>query len=84
MTSSDITARHVYPALGPLGISGPPVSHHPPRPHQIQQDLRVMGKPYSQYSAEPLVAGGLEELRGSNVIVLLRKLLFSTYISILI
>ncbi|XP_026228077.1 centrosomal protein of 192 kDa isoform X2 [Anabas testudineus] len=68
MTSSDITARHVYPALGPLGISGPPVSHHPPRPHQIQQDLRVMGKPYSQYSAEPLVAGGLEELRGQVVV----------------
>lgn len=26
----------------------------------------MMGKPYTQYGAEPLVAGGLEELRGSS------------------
>lgn len=26
----------------------------------------MMGKPYSQYGVEPLMAGGLEELRGSS------------------
>lgn len=65
--------RHIHPALRPLGISGAPVSHHPPRPHQIQQDLGMMGKSYSQYSAEPLVAGGLEELRGTPVMMVLKK-----------
>lgn len=59
--NSDLTVRHVHPASGHLGISGSAGSHHLPRPHQGQQDL-----PYSHYGPEPLVAGGLEELRGSS------------------
>lgn len=62
--------RNIHPALRPLGISGAAVSHLPPRPHHIQQDLEMMGKPYNPYGAEPLVAGGLEELRGNNVFIL--------------
>ncbi|XP_077951721.1 centrosomal protein of 192 kDa isoform X3 [Gasterosteus aculeatus] len=66
--NSDPTGRHVHPASGQLGISGSAPSHHLPRPHQGQQDLNMMGKPYGQYGAEPLVAGGLEELRGQVVV----------------
>lgn len=75
--------RHIHPALRPLGISGATVSHHPSRPHHIQQDLEIMGKPYNLYGAETLVAGGLEELRGSNVVVFIRNLPSSTHIGIL-
>lgn len=49
-----------------MGIPGAAGSHHLPRPNQSQQDMGMMGKSYSQYGAEPLMAGGLEELRGSN------------------
>ncbi|XP_070768017.1 centrosomal protein of 192 kDa [Enoplosus armatus] len=66
--NSDVTVRHVHPTSGPLGISGAAGSHHLPRPNQSQQDMGMMGKPYSQYGAEPLVAGGLEELRGQVVV----------------
>ncbi|XP_054477161.1 centrosomal protein of 192 kDa [Anoplopoma fimbria] len=66
--SSDLTVRHVHPTSGHLGISGSVGSHHLPRPHQGQQDLAMMGKPYGQYGAEPLMAGGLEELRGQVVV----------------
>ncbi|XP_070691086.1 centrosomal protein of 192 kDa isoform X2 [Pempheris klunzingeri] len=55
-------------STGPLGISGAAGSHHLTRPHQSQQDMGIMGKPYSQYGAEPLVAGVLEELRGQVVV----------------
>ncbi|KAK2844108.1 hypothetical protein Q5P01_010767 [Channa striata] len=65
--SSGLTARHIQSALRPLGIPGTTVSNLP-RPHQIQQDVDVMGKPYSQYGRQPLVAGGLDELRGQVVV----------------
>ncbi|XP_035528184.1 centrosomal protein of 192 kDa [Morone saxatilis] len=68
MPNGDLTVRHVHPTPGPLGISGTAGSHHLPRPHQSQQDMGVMGKPYGQYGTEPLVAGGLEELRGQVVV----------------
>ncbi|KAM9353963.1 centrosomal protein of 192 kDa [Symphorus nematophorus] len=66
--NGDLAVRHVHPTAGPLGISGAAGSHHLPRPHQSQQDMGMMGKPYSQYGAEPLVTGGLEELRGQVVV----------------
>ncbi|KAM8869260.1 centrosomal protein of 192 kDa isoform 2-T6 [Spinachia spinachia] len=64
--NSDPTGRLIHPASGQLGISVPAGSHHLPRPHQGQQDM--MGKPYIQYGAEALVAGGLEEIRGQVVV----------------
>ncbi|XP_070822984.1 centrosomal protein of 192 kDa [Chaetodon trifascialis] len=66
--NSNLTVRHGLPTSGPLGISGAAGSHYVPRPHQSQQDMGMMGKPYTQYDAEPLVAGGLEELRGQVVV----------------
>ncbi|XP_049439244.1 centrosomal protein of 192 kDa isoform X3 [Epinephelus fuscoguttatus] len=66
--NSDLTVRHVHPTAGPLGISGSTGCHHLPISHQGQQDIGMMGKPYTQYGAEPLVAGGLEELRGQVVV----------------
>ncbi|KAL6108707.1 cep192 [Pungitius sinensis] len=66
--NSDPTGRPVHPASGQLAFTGSAASHHLPRPHQGQQDLNMMGKPYSQYGAEQLVAGGLEELRGQVVV----------------
>ncbi|KAM7382415.1 hypothetical protein PAMP_002143 [Pampus punctatissimus] len=66
--NSDLTVRHSQPKSGPLGIPGAPGSHHLPRPNQSQQDMAMMGKSYSQYGAEPLMAGGLEELRGQVVV----------------
>ncbi|XP_041845085.1 centrosomal protein of 192 kDa isoform X2 [Melanotaenia boesemani] len=61
-------ALYSVSSTGPIGISGAAESHHLPRPHQSQQELRMMGKPYSQYGGEPLVTGGLEELRGQVVV----------------
>ncbi|XP_037639447.1 centrosomal protein of 192 kDa isoform X1 [Sebastes umbrosus] len=66
--NNDLTVRHVHPTSGPLGISGSAGSHFLPRPHQGQQDMEMMGKPYSQYGADQLVAGGLEDLRGQVVV----------------
>lgn len=54
--------RHLHPTSGPLGISVG--LHHLPRQHQNQQNVGMMGKPYNLYGVEPLIAGGLEELRG--------------------
>ncbi|XP_040900614.1 centrosomal protein of 192 kDa isoform X2 [Toxotes jaculatrix] len=53
-TNSDPAMRHIHPTSGPLGISGAAGSHHLARPHQ--------------YDVDPLVAGGLEELRGQVVV----------------
>ncbi|KAM8735217.1 centrosomal protein of 192 kDa isoform 1-T3 [Acanthopagrus schlegelii] len=64
--NSDLTVRHIHPTSGPLGISGAAGSHHLPQPHQSQQEMGMMGKPFSQYGAEPLMAGQVvvpEELR---------------------
>lgn len=63
--NSDLTVRHIHTTSGHLGISGAAGSHLLPRPHQNQQDIGMMGKPFSQYPADPLVTSGLEELRGS-------------------
>ncbi|XP_028435208.1 centrosomal protein of 192 kDa isoform X1 [Perca flavescens] len=64
--NSNFTVRH--PTSGPLGISQSPGSHPLPRPHQGQQDMGMMGKPFSQYGAETLIAGCFEELRGQVVV----------------
>ncbi|XP_028985028.1 centrosomal protein of 192 kDa isoform X2 [Betta splendens] len=66
--NNNLTMRNLHPALRPVGMSGAPVSHHPPRPHHIQQDFEMMGKLYNPYGAEPLLAGGLEELKGQVVV----------------
>lgn len=63
ISKNGLTAKHIPPSSGPLGISG---THHLSRPHQSQQDVGMMGKPYSQYGVEPLMAGGFQELRGCN------------------
>ncbi|XP_056290775.1 centrosomal protein of 192 kDa isoform X2 [Pseudoliparis swirei] len=68
VSNSDLTVRHVHPTSGNFGICGSAGSYHLPRPHQGQQDLGLMGKPYCQYGAAPLGAGGLEELRGQVVV----------------
>ncbi|XP_047455217.1 centrosomal protein of 192 kDa isoform X2 [Mugil cephalus] len=67
LPNGDLTVRHIHPTSGPLGIPGPTGSHHLPRP-QSQQEMGMTGKPYNQYGAEPLVAGGLDELRGQVVV----------------
>ncbi|XP_030605186.1 centrosomal protein of 192 kDa [Archocentrus centrarchus] len=66
--NSDLTVRHIHTASGHLGISGAAGSHLLPRPHPSQQDIGMMGKPFSQYPADPLVTSGLEELRGQVVV----------------
>jgi len=63
---SELTVRHSHPTSDPLGISGTAASHQLTRPHQSQQDIRMMGKPFIQYDGEPLATGGLEELGGSS------------------
>ncbi|XP_054638123.1 centrosomal protein of 192 kDa isoform X2 [Dunckerocampus dactyliophorus] len=60
VSNSKPTARHVHPTAWPLGMAAAPGSHHLPRSMQNHQDMGV--KLYSQYGAEPLLAGGLEEL----------------------
>ncbi|XP_047188931.1 centrosomal protein of 192 kDa isoform X1 [Scophthalmus maximus] len=67
-SNDDLTTRHIQPPSGPLVNSAAAGSHHLPRPHQNQQDMGRMGKPYCHYDAEPLGAGGLEELRGQVVV----------------
>lgn len=67
MSSSDLTGRSVQSVSAPLGISGPVGPEHLLRPLQSQQDLGLMGKPYSQFGAEALV-GGLEEFGGQVVV----------------
>lgn len=57
MPSTDLAVKHIS---GPLGISGP---HHIPRPHQSQQDIGLLGKPYPQYGVESLLSCEFEELR---------------------
>ncbi|XP_056900183.1 centrosomal protein of 192 kDa isoform X2 [Takifugu flavidus] len=60
---SDLAAKHIPPTSGPLGFSG---SHHIPRPHQSQQDIGLLGKPYPQYGVESLMSCQVvvpEELR---------------------
>ncbi|XP_008290130.1 centrosomal protein of 192 kDa isoform X2 [Stegastes partitus] len=66
--NNDLTVRHLHPTSGPLGTSATAGSHHLPRPHQCQQEVGMMGKPYSQYGAEPMGTNGLEELRGQVVV----------------
>ncbi|KAF7654653.1 hypothetical protein LDENG_00066660 [Lucifuga dentata] len=66
--NSDLTVKHSHPTSGPLGISGAARSHHLPRPHQNQQDLGIIGKPYSLNGVESFIGGGLEELRGQVVV----------------
>ncbi|XP_061571947.1 centrosomal protein of 192 kDa [Cololabis saira] len=61
-------ALFTAPSTGFLGVSGPAGSHHFPRPHQCQQEMGIIGKPYNQYGGEPLLTGGLEELRGQVVV----------------
>ncbi|XP_030015158.1 centrosomal protein of 192 kDa isoform X1 [Sphaeramia orbicularis] len=68
LPSSDLTVRPIHSTSGSLGIPGSTGTHHLPRPHQSQQELGMMGKPYSQYGPEPLVAGCVEELRGQVVV----------------
>ncbi|KAM9309577.1 centrosomal protein of 192 kDa [Pholidichthys leucotaenia] len=61
------TMRHIHTTSDPLGI-GAPGSHHLPRLHQNQQEMRMMGKQFNHYGVAPLVASCLEELRGQVVV----------------
>ncbi|XP_059195410.1 centrosomal protein of 192 kDa [Centropristis striata] len=63
LPNSDLPVRHIHPTSGPLGISGSSGTHHLPTAHQGQQDIRRMGKPYSQYGAD-----GLDDLRGQVMV----------------
>ncbi|KAG7475204.1 hypothetical protein JOB18_027049 [Solea senegalensis] len=56
------------PSTGPLGISAAVGSHQLSRAHQNQQDIARMAKPYSHFDTEPLVTGGLDDLRGQVVV----------------
>ncbi|XP_016526111.1 centrosomal protein of 192 kDa isoform X2 [Poecilia formosa] len=49
-------------------IPGPAGPHSLTLPHQSRHDMGIMGKPYSHYGGEPMVTGGLEELRGQVVV----------------
>lgn len=71
LTNSDLTLRRVHSKAGPLGIPGSARTQQLPLSHQNQQDIGTMGKSYRQYGAEPLVSGGLEELRGISVLLLI-------------
>lgn len=61
--NSDLTGTPSQSVPAPLGISGPVGPEHLLKPLHSQQDIGLMGKPYSQFGAEALV-GGLEDLRG--------------------
>lgn len=60
MPSTNLAVKHIVAPSGPLGISGP---HHIPRPHQSQQDVGLLGKPYPQYGVESLMSCESEEPR---------------------
>lgn len=70
MPSTDLAVKHISAPSGPLGISGP---HHIPRPHQSQQDIGLLGKPYPQYGVESLLSCEFEELRTRHDVALLLK-----------
>uniref|UniRef100_UPI0037E7D549 centrosomal protein of 192 kDa n=1 Tax=Semicossyphus pulcher TaxID=241346 RepID=UPI0037E7D549 len=65
--NNNLMVRHAHHTSGPLGMSGAVGSHNLPRV-QCQQDMGMMGKPYDRYGAEPMVAGGLEELKGQVMV----------------
>ncbi|XP_041648930.1 centrosomal protein of 192 kDa isoform X2 [Cheilinus undulatus] len=52
--------RHPQQASGPLGLSGASGAHNFPRTHHCQQDMGMMGKPYSHFGGQVMVP---EELR---------------------
>nr|XP_057909656.1 centrosomal protein of 192 kDa isoform X3 [Doryrhamphus excisus] len=60
VSNSEPPVRHVHPTVWPLGMTAAPGSHYLPRSAQNHQDMGV--KLFSQFGAEPLLAGGLEEL----------------------
>nr|XP_020494183.1 centrosomal protein of 192 kDa [Labrus bergylta] len=66
--NSNLMVRHTHHPSGPLGIPGAAGSHNLPRTHHCQQDMGMMGKPYGHFGAEPLVGGGLEELKGQVMV----------------
>ncbi|XP_063735024.1 centrosomal protein of 192 kDa isoform X2 [Eleginops maclovinus] len=68
LSNTDLTGRHVHPTSVTLGISGSAGTNPLKRPHHGQQDVGMMGKPFSQYGAEPMGAVGLEDLRGQVVV----------------
>ncbi|KAM6909723.1 centrosomal protein of 192 kDa [Xenentodon cancila] len=66
--NGELSVRNIHPTSGLLGVSGAAGSQHLPRPHQCQQEMGIIGKPFSQYGGEPLVTSGLDELRGQVVV----------------
>ncbi|KAK7930687.1 hypothetical protein WMY93_007082 [Mugilogobius chulae] len=67
MPNSDLTGRPVIAVPGSLGLSSAAVQERLLTPLQSQQNLGLIGKPYSQFGTEALV-GGLEDLRGQVVV----------------
>ncbi|KAM9798612.1 centrosomal protein of 192 kDa [Neosynchiropus ocellatus] len=66
-STSDLTARKVHPISQPLGVLGHAGQHLLPGSNSSQQVER-MEKLYSQYRSEPMMSGGVEELRGQVVV----------------
>ncbi|XP_033836327.1 centrosomal protein of 192 kDa [Periophthalmus magnuspinnatus] len=64
--NNDLTMRPGHSVPAPLGLPGV-VGADRLRPLQSQQELGLMGKPYSQFGTEAFV-GGLEDLRGQVVV----------------
>ena len=81
-SNNDPTVRHTHPS-GSLGISAAAGPLRLPRPHQNQQDMGIIAKPYSQHDGEPLGTGGLEEPRGSNGFGIYKNTLFYIFRCIL-
>ncbi|CAJ1061471.1 centrosomal protein of 192 kDa isoform X1 [Xyrichtys novacula] len=66
--NGSLMERHSHHSSGPLGISGAAGPHNLPNTYQCQQEMGMLGKHYGYYGAEPLVAGGLEDLKGQVMV----------------
>ncbi|KAM8847082.1 centrosomal protein of 192 kDa isoform 1-T1 [Synchiropus picturatus] len=66
VSTGDLAARKVLPISQP-GVLGHAGQHHLPGSTSNQQ-MERMEKLYSQFGSEPIMSGGLEELRGQVVV----------------
>ncbi|XP_057689768.1 centrosomal protein of 192 kDa isoform X3 [Corythoichthys intestinalis] len=68
MTNGQLPVRQIHPIAQSLGIGSATGSHHLTRSTHSHQDVGLLGKFYSQYGGEPMVASGLDELRVQVVV----------------
>ncbi|XP_049586562.1 centrosomal protein of 192 kDa isoform X4 [Syngnathus scovelli] len=61
VSNGEPTARHIHSTVQPLALASAAGSYHLPISSQSHRDM--LGKLYSQYGGEPMVANCLDELR---------------------